>query len=110
MQPFICCLLTALLLAASDGCATHPQRASDPSRMEIMEELEAYCADFSARRWCAFATHFWPGATITTVWQPPGEPRARVVSSTIAQFIEKAPQGPDSKAIFEERMTGFSIT
>jgi hypothetical protein len=71
---------------------------------EILEALENYYADFSARDWEAFASHFWPGATITTIWAPPGESAPRVVAQTIPDFIAKAPEGPGSKPIFEERM------
>jgi hypothetical protein len=70
----------------------------------VMAELEAYYRDLSARDWVAFADHFWPGATITTVWQPPGEDSARVVATSVPAFVAQAPQGPGSREIFEERM------
>jgi hypothetical protein len=79
------------------------------TRAEIMDALHRYYSDFSARRWNAFSTHFWPGATITTIWQPRGEGGERVVITTINQFIDLAPQGPDSKAIFDERMTSADV-
>jgi hypothetical protein len=71
---------------------------------DILAELEAYYDDFSARDWDAFASHFWPGATLTTVWQPPGEDDPRVVVVTLDDFIAQAPSGPGSREIFEERM------
>ncbi len=67
-------------------------------------ELADYYADLSARDWKAFADHFWPGAAITTAWQPPGENAVRVVPSTVEEFVRLAPQGPGSQPIFEERM------
>ena len=73
---------------------------------EVRAELVRYYADFSARDWSAFADHFWPGATITTRWQPPDEPAPRVVATTVPEFVAQAPRGPGSRAIFEERMTG----
>ena len=73
---------------------------------EVRAELERYYADFSARDWEAFAGHFWPGATITTCWQPPGEGSPRVVVTSVPEFVAQAPAGPGSKAIFEERLTG----
>jgi len=73
---------------------------------EVRAELECYYADFSARDWTAFAAHFWAGATITTRWQPPGEGAPRVVVTSVPDFVAQAPQGPGSKPIFEERMTG----
>ena len=70
----------------------------------ILAELRSYYRDFSARNWSAFAAHFWPGAAITTIWQPPGEDTARVVATSIPDFVAQAPRGPGSRAIFEERM------
>jgi len=97
----------ALLLLAglmqADSAAGAP---GESAQEEVLAELRQYYADFSARDWEKFADHFWPGATITTVWQPPGEAAPLVVVTTIAQFIEQAPQGPGSKTIFEEWMTG----
>ena len=73
-------------------------------RAEIMAELTSYYKDFSDRHWNRFATHFWPGATITTIWAPSGETARRVVASTVEQFVAEAALGPDSKSIFSERM------
>jgi len=80
------------------------------AKREVLEELERYYDDFSARDWKRFADHFWPGATLTTVWQPPGETLPRVVATTVPDFVGQAPQGPGSKPIFEERMTGAEVT
>jgi len=76
----------------------------------VRRELAAYYRDLSARDWKVFADHFWPGASITTAWQPPGEEKVRVVPSTVEEFVRLAPQGPDSKPIFEERMVDATIT
>jgi len=76
----------------------------------ILAELRTYYRDFSARNWTAFAGHFWTGADITTVWQPPGEDTGRVVATSIPEFVAQAPRGPDSRAIFEERMLDARIT
>jgi hypothetical protein len=43
------------------------------------------------------------------VWRPPDAPAARVDIQTVPQFVAKAPEGPGSKPIFEERMTGAEI-
>jgi hypothetical protein len=79
------------------------------SRAAILDELDRYYSDFSARRWSAYASHFWPGATITTAFQPQGESAERVVVMPIAEFVAKAPQGPGSQPIFEERMTQADV-
>jgi Domain of unknown function (DUF4440) len=94
----------ALLLLAA--CAPEPVRepAGDDVREEILRQVASYYTAFSDRDWNAFADHFWPGATMTTVWQAPGESGPRVVATTVPRFIEQAPLGPDSKPIFEERM------
>ena len=81
-----------------------PVFEDDARESAVRDRLEAYYADFSARDWDAFASHFWPGATITTIWQPPGESQMRVVSSSVPAFVEQAPDGPGSKEIFSERM------
>jgi hypothetical protein len=82
---------------------------SNGERAEVLAELRQYYADFSARDWEAFASHFWKGATITTVWQPAGEPAERVVVTSIPDFVAQAPQGPGSKPIFEEKMTSADV-
>jgi hypothetical protein len=81
----------------------------DSVENEILEELEDYYGDLSARDWEAFASHFWPGATIATIWAPPGEAGPRVVSQTVPEFVAKAPEGPGSKPIFEERMDAARV-
>ena len=101
----------ALTLAIVSGCTV---KRAEPGKTgagvaeaesEIKAELERYYEDFSARNWTAFADHFWPGATITTVWQPPGAAAPTVDAQTVPSFVAKAPEGPGSKPIFEERMT-----
>jgi hypothetical protein len=84
--------------------------AGDPAdRLAVEQRLEVYYRDFSAREWNAFASHFWPGADITTVWQPPGEESDRVVATTIEEFVLQAPQGPGSREVFEEWMIEADI-
>jgi hypothetical protein len=87
---------TSVLLAAADSAA-------------VLEELEGYYRDFSARDWVAFADHFWPDADITTIWQPPGEDSLRVVVTSIPDFVAQAPRGPGSRQIFQERMVEARI-
>lgn len=81
----------------------------DTVEAAVLAEIEAYYADFSARDWDAFASHFWPGATITTAWQPPGEEGVRVVVTPIPDFVAQAPQGPGSREVFEEGMTAADV-
>ena len=78
-------------------------------REEILAELRQYYADFSERDWTKFSDHFWSGATLTTVWQLPGENAPRVVTISVPEFVEQAPQGPGSKPVFEEKMTGAKV-
>jgi hypothetical protein len=77
----------------------------DSLRDQVLARVEQYYVDFSARDWPRYAGHFWPQATLTTVWQPPGESEPRVVTTSVQDFIAQAPQGPGSKSIFEEQMT-----
>jgi len=76
----------------------------DSIRDQVLARVQQYYIDFSRRDWVRYAEHFWPGATLTTIWQPPGEPEPRVVTTTVPAFVEQAPLGPGSKEIFEERM------
>lgn len=85
---------------APDG----PAAAHDPVQDAVLERIGLYYADLSARDWDAYRSHFWPGATLTTVWTPSGEETARVVVTALEEFIEQAPLGPGSRSIFEERM------
>lgn len=102
--------LGAIALGVAVACIFTPGAAGgqgapgDSLRNEVLAELERYYADFSARDWDRFSSHFWPGATITTVWQPPGEEEDRVVVTPVPEFVARAPEGPGSREIFEERM------
>jgi len=107
-------LLTALtLLAVPPAQAQVPQlpmeSLPDSARAAVLEFVTSYYAALSDRDWERFADHFWPGAIITTVWQPEGEPAARVFSQTVREFVEKAPAGPGSREIFEERMLAADV-
>jgi hypothetical protein len=117
------CLTLAGLLAVA-GCAA-PEDAAGPSlpgglvrlaevapdsaEAGVLAELDGLYADLSDRDWDAFADHFWPGATMTTLWQPPGELSPRVVVSTVPDFVKQAPAGPGSREIFEERMVDADV-
>jgi hypothetical protein len=83
-------------------------RAADS--VQILTELRAYYRDFSARDWLAFAEHFWPGADLTTILQLPGQDSARVIATSVPDFVAQAPHGPDSLPVFEERLLDVRIT
>lgn len=76
---------------------------------DLLQRVASYYQDFSARNWPAYREYFWPLASLTTVWQPPGEPHPRVVLTTIEDFITQTAQGPDSKPIFEERLLSHEV-
>jgi hypothetical protein len=101
------------LLVAAAGCsleyAPPDARTAGADSIPVLDALRAYYRDFSARDWEAFQDHFWPGATITTIWQQPGDDSARVHVSTIDAFVAQAPQGPGSRSIFEESMLSSRI-
>lgn len=86
------------------GGATAGELAPAPDRAAILAATERYYDALSARDWDAFAAAFWPGATLTTVWQPPGTPSDTVTFTTVPEFVRQAPLGPGSREIFEERM------
>jgi len=87
---------------ANDNAADRVAR--DRARALILAELTSYYRDLSARDWDAFASHFWRGAVITTVWQPDGESERRVDFISVPRFIAEADLGPGSKEFFEETM------
>lgn len=95
-----------LMLCLSVGlCSCQPeQRVADPVVREVDSVVAQYYRDMSARDWVAYRGHFWPQATLTTIWQPPDEPQPRVVVTSIESFLSSTAQGPDSKPIFEERL------
>lgn len=102
-------LTTAVLTCRFEQAPPAADRAGaavESDTTTVLAELRSYYRDFSARAWPAFADHFWPGATITTIWQPPGEDSARVVATSVPDFVAQAPAGPGSREVFEERMLG----
>src|SRR5262245_3399213 len=83
-----------------------------PADAEVLSEVTKYYSDMTCRgdrMSPAFAEHFWSGATITTVWQPPGESKPVVAVIPINEFAAQATQGPCSKPIFEEKMDGAEV-
>ncbi len=85
------------------------QAVNEESKAVLQVELESYYRDLSSRKWSVFATHFWPGATITTIWRPSGEERERVHVQTVPEFIARTPDGADSKPIFSEKLLSAEI-
>ena len=81
-----------------------------PEGAAIEERLRRYYQDMSDRDWQKYREHFWKNATITTVWQQPGDSAAAVDITTIDDFIRETPNGPDSKPIFEEKINDSKIT
>ncbi len=104
-----CLLALAPAGAAAQVPALEPSLISDSVRADLLAFLESYYSAFSDRDWIRFAAHFWPAATITTVWQPPGEAQARVTVTTVPEFVRQAPAGPGSREIFEERMLAAEL-
>lgn len=95
--------------AVAQVAELEPVAASASVRSEIVAVLTSYYDALSDRDWERFAVHFWPGATITTVWQSPDDSLPRVTSYTVPAFVEQAPEGPGSKEIFEERMLSAGV-
>ena len=76
---------------------------------EVLQRIEDYYQTFSDRDWPVFRTFFWGDATLTTIWQPTGANTEQVVVTSIDEFIEQTPQGPDSQPVFEEKMTSAEV-
>jgi len=80
-----------------------------PEGAVVENKLKEYYADMSNRDWKKYRQHFWDGATIATTWQQPGDSVAAVDVTTIDDFINQTPQGPDSQPVFEEKMKNSRI-
>lgn len=94
------------LLAVCIGVAL-PGRVM--GQVGVKERLDAYYVTLSDRDWEGFTEHFWPGATITTVWVPPGEEEPEVLTRTAEEFAFRGPEGPGSREIFEERPVSMEV-
>lgn len=102
-------LTLALLLLSGCTVRRAPPATPNPDEEAVRVAVQQYYRDMSARDWPAYAAHFWPRATLTTVWQPPGESAPRVVVTSIDTFLAMTGQGPDSKPVFEERLLGQDV-
>lgn len=107
MRFVIVALLTGLLGACAQSLAV--SESSKAQQAPVLDAVEQYYVDFSARDWEAFADHFHEGAVLSTIWPAPGETGPSVMMSTIPDFVAQAPQGPGSQPIFEERMTSAEV-
>ncbi len=114
--------IVLLVVTAVAGCTTTP--AGDPGvipapragqidrliaekrRAVILAEITSYYRDLSARDWDAFASHFWRGAKVVTIWEPDDEGR-RVVFSSVPEFIAEVDPGPD--IVFDETLTNAQV-
>jgi hypothetical protein len=101
--------MAGLLLLPACEVRRSPPAPPAGEEQTVRAEVARYYQDMSARDWRAYERHFWPGATLTTVWQPPGEPAPRVAIMTIDQFLAQTGAGPDSKPVFEERLLGQEV-
>ncbi len=111
MARTITVFLLAVLASAASQTGARASKLTDEPKVsaEILAEVRTYYTDMTRRDWNAYSGHFWPGATISTIWQPSGEKAPRVFTQTIPEFVAQAPQGPGSKPIFEEKMTGAKV-
>lgn len=108
-SPNVLRALLLLLVTSMTSCERSTVESPNPAESEVHQFLESYYDAFSARDWPAFTDHFWDGATMTTIWTPPGETDERVVATSIPDFVAQAPMGPGSREIFEEKMVSARI-
>jgi hypothetical protein len=102
-------LLVLYACVNHSGAGNEIADQNDSAKKEIEEKLVRYYGDMSMRDWKKYREYFWDSATITTAWQRPGDTAEKVHIISIDEFIRQTPDGPDSKPIFEERMTGLRI-
>jgi hypothetical protein len=74
----------------------------DSLHLILESRVREYYSIMSSRDWEAYRDFFWPQATLSTIWQAPGDSEPEVHISTISEFIEATPEGPDSQPVFEE--------
>lgn len=110
------CLIAALALLAAcrleraasgrppgTGTAADSLTAVEQDSAEVVAvetALRTYYRRFTARRWPTWKLSFWPGASVTTDWQPPGEPAVRVVVQSVDDFARRAADGSDRPGSF----------
>lgn len=116
------CAAVALGLALTVACGTDAgvsedaggpapvAPAPDPAVAQIGAVLTSYYQALSDLDWPVYAAHFWPDATLTTVWTPAGADRPELFVATVPDFVARAPLGPGSRSIFEEHMLSSDIT
>jgi hypothetical protein len=93
-----------LILASQSG---------DSAAQAVRTEISRYYADMVCKESYlvpAYESHFWRGATITTVWQPEGHEKPDVIITPIRDFVAQTPKGPCSQPIFEETMDSADVT
>lgn len=98
--------LGPVLLLALASCVA--PRSGDT--VQVRDAVQRYYQVFSAREWPTYRDQFWPQATLTTVWQPPGASAPDVVVTTIEDFLAHTDEGPDAQPVFEERLLAAEIT
>ena len=104
-------LLLALASCRIERIQPPPSRASAAAVPDsaVVAALERYYDRFSRRAWREFRQSFWPGATLTTRWQAPGDTAPRVNAVTLDRFLATTGQGPDRLAVFDERMVRHEV-
>lgn len=101
--------LACFLSLVACGATRSPSLGSPERQSEVLAAVEAYYRDLSARDWEAFASHFWPDARLTTIWQAQGAEAPTVFSTDVPEFVRRAPEGPDSASIFEEHLVEAEV-
>jgi hypothetical protein len=98
--------VVAFAFLISCSLVTFPQ-SHDPAAGDVTNVVSRYYADMSCSDGTfvpAFESHFWPGATVSTVWKPKGYERQQVVVTSVHDFVAQTPERACSEPIFEEKM------
>jgi hypothetical protein len=107
-------LLAAFLVCLS-ALNSNPAPAAQPKgpdTREVRAEIGQYYRDMSCKDGQllpAFQTHFWSGATITTIWPPSGQDKPQVLVIPVQDFVRQASAGPCSRPVFEEKMENAEV-
>lgn len=110
MRIFLSILVSILVVVGACNKKESRQVDDTSSEQEIHRILENYYKTMSGRDWKLYADFFSANATLTTIWQAPGDSLPKLTTYTITDFLSQTKDGPDSQPIFEERMLDAKVS
>lgn len=109
MPRFFYTVFSCILMIACDNQERNRADSFSTDDSTLHAFLDEYYKTMSNRDWRKYRECFWENATIIASWQKEGDSAVNVHVTTIDDFIEATPAGPDSKPIFSEKMRSASV-